>query len=797
MSLKVLELFSGIGACSKALTNLGIDHEIVDAVEIDKYAVKSFNAVHGTNFEPQDITKWDKDIDVDLIMHGSPCFRKGELVNTIYGLTPIEQIKIGDTVKTADGQWRVVADTFVSRSDTLMDIKPSCAHLINTTENHPFYVLRGGKLSWIEAKDLTTKDYLCVPINTKKNEPEWEGVDLCYNGHKERSVKLPVFDSKFWYLVGRFIGDGWVTRRKDRADNISGIKICCAKNELIELEQKLGGVLPYCVVEDSTTYKLQFCNKELGVFCENFGIGAINKRIPQQVLDLDNKYLLPLYEGIMDSDGCCVKHRYKLETISKQLAYNMGELVLKLFNVPYQINKTIRPEKYEICGRVVNQHNTYSTFWRDSGYNENINFVKDGYLFSRIRKIESVDGVDTVYNLEVEGEHTYCVNNVAVHNCQDFSVAGRQAGGDEGSGTRSSLMYETLRIVKKLQPKYVIWENVKNLLSKKHRHNFDAYLEAMESLGYKNYYKVLNAADYGIPQHRERVFTISIREEREREYTWPEPFALEKRLGDMLESNVDEKYYISTAMMNYFMGVNQKPSKFPRKERFLSNINRKNQDVANSITTAPGQRPTDNFVKVRSANKRGYDLATVGDSVNLQFPTSTTRRGRVGHGVSQTLQTSDSMAVVIDDTYKNREARISSVCPTIRAGRQGLKVTEPNLKTQLCNSLIENGIVKGGEVINHSYTTSEQRDTLEKYIETTNGVTPTLTTRPDILGYVESAPVRIRKLTPKECWRLMGFDDASFDRASKVNSNAQLYKQAGNSICVNVLEKILRNLINE
>lgn len=351
--------------------------------------------------------------------------------------------------------------------------------------------------------------------------------------------------------------------------------------------------------------------------------------------------------------------------------------------------------------------------------------------------------------------------------CQDFSVAGRQAGGDEGSGTRSSLMYETLRIVKKLQPKYVIWENVKNLLSKKHRHNFDAYLESMEKLGYKNFYKVLNAADYGVPQHRERVFTVSIREERE--YTWPEPFALEKRLGDMLESNVDEKYYISTAMMNYFMGVNQKPSKFPRKERFLSNINRKNQDVANSITTAPGQRPTDNFVKVRSANKRGYDLATVGDSVNLQYPTSTTRRGRVGHGVSQTLQTSDSMGVI----------------------------TEPNLKTQLCNSLIENGVVKGGEIINHSYTNSEQRDTLDKYIETTNGVTPTLTTRPDILGYVESAPVRIRKLTPKECWRLQGFDDESFDRAAKVNSNAQLYKQAGNSICVSVLENVLKKLIKE
>ena len=73
MALKVLELFGGIGACTKALERLGIDHTVVDYVEIDKYAVKSFNAVHGTNFEPQDIKEWNKDIEADLIMHGSPC----------------------------------------------------------------------------------------------------------------------------------------------------------------------------------------------------------------------------------------------------------------------------------------------------------------------------------------------------------------------------------------------------------------------------------------------------------------------------------------------------------------------------------------------------------------------------------------------------------------------------------------------------------------------------------------------------------------------------------------------------
>ena len=178
--------------------------------------------------------------------------------------------------------------------------------------------------------------------------------------------------------------------------------------------------------------------------------------------------------------------------------------------------------------------------------------------------------------------------------CQDFSLAGKQAGGDEGSGTRSSLMYETIRIVEKLRPKYVLWENVKNVIGKKHRHNFDNYLERMSELGYTNHYQVLNAKDYGVPQNRERVFTLSILGDDEFEF--PPKEELKIKLKDVLEDKVDEKYYLSQAMVNYMTGVNQKPSKFPRGERFTSNINRKNQDIGNAVTTNAGNRPTDNFV---------------------------------------------------------------------------------------------------------------------------------------------------------------------------------------------------------
>ena len=135
--------------------------------------------------------------------------------------------------------------------------------------------------------------------------------------------------------------------------------------------------------------------------------------------------------------------------------------------------------------------------------------------------------------------------------CQDFSVAGLQRGGDEGSKTRSSLMWNTVEIIKHCKPKYVIWENVKNVLSKKHKHNFDKYLKTLELLGYTNYWKVLNAKDYGVPQNRERVFVVSILGEH-KPYEFPNPIKLEKRLKDILEIEIDDKYYLSEKVQKRF-----------------------------------------------------------------------------------------------------------------------------------------------------------------------------------------------------------------------------------------------------
>lgn len=245
-------------------------------------------------------------------------------------------------------------------------------------------------------------------------------------------------------------------------------------------------------------------------------------------------------------------------------------------------------------------------------------------------------------------------------------------------------MYETIRIVDKLKPKYVIWENVKNLLSKKHRHNFDNYLERMESMGYRNYYQVLNAKDYGIPQNRERIFTISIRADIKKEFHFPKKEDLKLRLKDMLEEQVEEKYYLSDKMISFFKKNEEEQKAKGNGFRFGVSDG---DVVAHSVTTRAGGRMDDNFV--------------VGNIPQWK------ERGKV--------------------FSENRV--VGTVCAT-------------DYKTP---KLVQVGIldIKGQDCIKRVYSD--------------DGLSPTLT---DMQGgnrqpKVDVDKLRIRKLTPKECYRLM------------------------------------------
>lgn len=136
--------------------------------------------------------------------------------------------------------------------------------------------------------------------------------------------------------------------------------------------------------------------------------------------------------------------------------------------------------------------------------------------------------------------------------CQDISVAGHQAGLTEGSGTRSSLLWQQIRLLRNAieqgkSPKYLMFENVKNLVSKKFMPEFDKLISCLDELGFNTYWEVINAKNCGVPQNRERVFAICIRKDIDTgKMTFPKPFDNGLRLKDMLDKNVDEKYYINT-----------------------------------------------------------------------------------------------------------------------------------------------------------------------------------------------------------------------------------------------------------
>lgn len=349
--------------------------------------------------------------------------------------------------------------------------------------------------------------------------------------------------------------------------------------------------------------------------------------------------------------------------------------------------------------------------------------------------------------------------------CQSISVSGKQEGIIKGK-TRSGLLYEVQRLLEKAEetstlPKYLMLENVKNLVGKKFKPQFDEWIAWLDELGYNTYWKVLNAKDFGVPQNRERVFAISIRKDIDNgKFEFPQPFDNGVRLKDVLEDKVDEKYYLSEDIQNRFILTDETLTKsvgttkpeyrtigqrdlvysenaiigtlvatdYKQPKQILEtnrcvkigDLNYYPYETSNRVYSKEGVSPTlttmqggntepkiaEPIAYVKEATKKGYAEIYEGDSVNLEHPNSKTRRGRVGKGCAQTSTTSCSQAVI-----------------------------EPQTKL-----------------------------------------------------------FRVRKLTPKECYRLMGFKDEQFDKSQQFTSDSQLYKQAGNSIVVDVLYYIFGKL---
>lgn len=448
---------------------------------------------------------------------------------------------------------------------------------------------------------------------------------------------------------------------------------------------------------------------------------------------------------------------------------------IELAEIPYEVVATSEIDKYAI-----------KSYEAIHGHNPNLGSITD------------INGSDIPIDVDIM---TYSFP------CTDLSKAGKQKGLDN---TRSGLVYEVLRILAELKdldnlPKVLIMENVVDLIQSKFIKQFNEIQLELEQLGYMNYVETLNAKNYGIAQNRDRVFMVSILGEYN--YNFPKPFELEYRLKDYLESNVDEKYYLSDKQMSFVrttsfrsMGVesihngddiastlttmqggNREPkifepmigyalnsrefeargwmkdiaptlcardykdpkvvlepqclnSKVIGKQHSLQDKIYDSDSIATAITTSFHPSYTEPLL-IPEATEKGYSEAYEGDLVNLEHPNSKTRRGRVGKGVDNALTTSCNQGVVeadglyLNDSEKFHKGPIKGLSRTLKANKHDAGVVENQL--------------------------------------------------------------RIRKLTPRECMRLMGANDEQIEKQLEVVSNSQAYKQAGNGIVATVIGLIV------
>jgi len=460
--------------------------------------------------------------------------------------------------------------------------------------------------------------------------------------------------------------------------------------------------------------------------------------------------------------------------------------------------------------------------------------------------------------------------------CQAFSLAGKRKGEKDKRGV---LFYNSHEFIVKNKPRYFIFENVKGLLSDDSGKTFNRWLDYLggksingnsvifplkDSTPYHIYHKVLNAKHYGVPQNRERVFIVGIRDDSDNNFNWPKPFHLVKRLKDVLEDDVDEKYYLSDKMVNY---LNQRSDNFNNgKVNYkyendtasfitkssssldisdniikIGNTNPSGNGMNGNVFDAEGISPTlstnkGKGIKVKSATKKGFEIANEGDSINLSNLNSETRRGRVGKEVAQTLDTACNQAVMIAHVSRSeegkrlrREAMANGKKDFTPFQAKQISFKESDVMNCVTTATAKDNLIKIGAIRGRNPENPLSREVglpTEQRLELNlNGTSNALATvqkdnvvcTPIISNYKSDNPInsnnkvfstlranaggplggvgiyhnsKIRRLTPRECFRLMDFPDTF----TWPVSNSQAYKQAGNTIVRAVLANTIEKL---
>ena len=454
--MNILSLFNGLGGLPLACDRAGISYDKCYYSEIDKYANKVMEKNYPDSIPLGDVTKWKEwDIDwssIGLVSAGFPCFAKGSSVLTKVGYKDVSEVEIGDLVMTHKNRWKEVITLF-HKENFIYKVKAQGLVGTETTEEHPYLASKMvrvngkrvfSKPDWVEVKDLKVGDFICYPKILNENNP----------------LNLTLDEA---YLIGRYIADGHTTmhnrteigRESERFYNLI-LSVGSHKIPNIPIKYHLHK-------HTQSTHRMVFSNKRLvNIVEEHCGRGAKNKMISPVLLELPKDLLEQLVRGLLDGDGSSKGGIYSLTTVSKNLVMSLNLAIMKLYGVVGNITYTERPPKTVICGRTVNQSDTYTLrFTKEIRKQKHYHETED-YFLAPIKEVVATGSLKDVYNIEVEDDNSYTVNNCIVHNCQSWSVAGQQQGDRDERGMLFWTTLEVISQVLKHSPKAkFLLENVK------------------------------------------------------------------------------------------------------------------------------------------------------------------------------------------------------------------------------------------------------------------------------------------------------------------------------------------------
>ena len=445
--MNVLSLFDGVSCGRIALDRLGVKPTHYFASEIDKNAIKCSKANWSDITHIGDVTKvryengvlytenGEYEVEIDLVLAGSPCFVSGTIIDTDKGHKPIEEITVGDYVLTHTNQYKKVLRTGGKISTQGLYLRAQGVIPTVTTPEHPYYVRsKDGKGNltdpyWKEAGKLTKGDYIGININKASSNTFNLTEDECM-------------------LIGRYIADGH-TRKDYRVgegrptDRHWQLIISVGKDKVQDFSTKYKMKHSF-YKHTQGVFRAVFSNKRLVEFVEKHcGVDSYTKTFHKVLLDLPVELLRKVLEGYMDGDGCYTKGAYQATTVSKQLAVSLSQAINKVFNVGTTVSFFDRPKTTIIEGRVVNQADTYTVGFQKERKKQSKYHISNGIVWNPVREVSLSPGLVKVFNLEVEEDNSYTANSAIVHNCQGFSMTGKRLNFNDD---RSRLFFEFLRI---------------------------------------------------------------------------------------------------------------------------------------------------------------------------------------------------------------------------------------------------------------------------------------------------------------------------------------------------------------